>query len=288
MAQTVTIKLTNAGPRLGPFTIKDNFDNVLGTDVSREELKNGIAYSVIDEATVIVICSTGTVELCKNFSIGDFNILEYLDTDFNNKGRSCVWTHLKNPTIYNTYYDYIEPYIIEYPFSYAIQDEILRNVKDHTKVWKYVPTDTTVLEEYSKYELDDAWFNKAVIYNNQQSSGILNLVPKPRRNLSSYLSYPVLNSDSKTITYTKNDNNYQYNTFWNVSKTTSVPNFIRNCESLSLDKVVNQDNMDYSARIRKKETIRAKEVKIRHILDNRGDIKLVSQFVIAPTQISYK
>jgi len=288
MPQTVTIRLTNAGPRLGPFTIKDNFDNIIDSNVSREALKNGIAYSVLDEVTVITICSIGKVELCKNFSIEQFNIVEYMASDFTTRNVSCAWTHLKDPTIYNTYYGVVEPYIIEYPFVYQFQDEILRNVKDHTKVWKYIPLTNTVLKDYSKYELDDAWFNKAIVYNNQQNSGLLELVPKTRNNLSAYMSYPRYKSNSKQIIWTKNDNFYQYNTFWNVTKNPLDSQFIECCESLSIDKQLNQDNMDYGLRTHKKEPLRAKELKIRHILDNRGDIKLVSQFVIAPTQISYK
>lgn len=287
MAQIVVIKLKTAGPRLGPFTIKDNFGNILDMQVSRETLKSGISYSVVDEATVITICSTGRVELCKNFSISAFDVYQYADTIFTDNGVSCVWKHLKDPTIYNTYYGSVEPYILEYPFSYETQDEILRNVKDYTKVYQYLPTEFTVLEEYTKHELDGVWFNKAVLYNGQQSSGILNLVPKPHNNLQAYMSYPQLGPEGKTIIYTKDDNIYQYNSFWNVTVSSVVPQFIKDCESLSIDKQVNQDNMDYSLRTRKKQTIRAKEVKIRHILDNRGDVKLVSQFVLAPTQISY-
>jgi hypothetical protein len=56
---------------------------------------------------------------------------------------------------------------------------------------------------------------------------------------------------------------------------------------MSVDKEINQDNMDYSTRSFRKDTLRAKEVKIRHILDNASDIHLVSQFIIAPAQISY-
>jgi len=288
MPQTVTIRLTNAGPRLGPFTIKDNFDNILATDVSREDLKDGIVYSVADEVTVITICSTGRVKLCKNFSILQFNVIEYMAADFTTRNTACAWTHLKDPTIYNTYYGVVEPYVIEYPFAYEFQDEILRNVKDHTKVWKYIPLTNTVLKDYAKYELDDAWFNKAILYNNQQNSGILELMPKTRNNLSAYMSYPQYNSESKGIKWTKSDNFYQYNTFWNVTVDQTQPQFIEDCESLSIDKQINQDNMDYSVRSRKKEPLRAKELKIRHILDNRGDIKLVSQFIVAPAQISYK
>jgi hypothetical protein len=45
--------------------------------------------------------------------------------------------------------------------------------------------------------------------------------------------------------------------------------------------------MDYGIRSFKKEPLRAKELKIRHVLDNRSDIHIVSQFLIAPAQISY-
>lgn len=288
MAQLVTIKLKTAGPRLGPFNIEDNFGNVIAVDVSRETLKKGITYEVDDNATVIVICSTGKVKMCKNFSIDTFDIFIYRDTKFSNVSNSCVWTHLKNPLIYNTYYGFTEPYIIEYPFSYKYQDEILKNVKDYSRVYKYIDTGNSVLADYSKIELDDVWFNKAVLYNSQQCSGILNLVPKPKHNLKSYMSYPKIMNDRKEILVTKSDNFYQYNSFWNITKTTSELQFIRDCESLSIDKKVNQDNMDYSKRSHNKATLRAKELKIRHILDNRSDVKLVSQFIVAPAQNSYK
>lgn len=288
MAQIVTIKLKNAGPRLGPFSIEDNFGNVLDTNVSREDMKHGVVYSVIDEASVITICSTGTVKVCKSFGIDIFDVYTYADTKFTDNGISCVWTHLKNPSIYNTYYGNTEPYIIEYPFAYQFQDEILRNVKDYTKVYKYVDMKYDVYEDHAKVELDDAWFNKAILYNGQQCSGILNLINKPKNDLSSYMSYPKLNTDSKDIIYTKSDNFYQYNTFWNITKDSLVRQFIPTCESLNIDKVINQDNMDYNKKSHKKATLRAKELKVRHILDNRSDIKLVSQFIITPAQISYK
>ena len=288
MSKIVTLKLKTAGPRMGPFTISDEYGNVLGTNVSREILKEGISYTVVDEASVIKICSTGRVKLCKNFSIGLFDVYEYKDTQFDNKGVSCAWVHLKDPTIYNTFYGVVEPYIIEYPFAYQFHDEILRNVKDYTKVYKYIPTTDTVLADYSKYELDDVWFNKAILYNGQQNSGILNIVPKTRNNLKQYMSFPIYNEDSKSIRVTKNDNFYQYNTFWNVTTAPAVQQFIKDCESLSIDKQINQEVMDYSKRTRKKEPLRAKELKVRHILDNRGDVKMVSQFLLTPVQISYK
>jgi hypothetical protein len=57
---------------------------------------------------------------------------------------------------------------------------------------------------------------------------------------------------------------------------------------MSLDKVVNQVNMDYGKRSFKKEPLRAKDLKVRHILDNDSKVHLVSQFILTPAQISYK
>ncbi len=86
----------------------------------------------------------------------------------------------------------------------------------------------------------------------------------------------------------KSDNFYQYNTFWSLVKNKSLPLFVTTCESMSLDKVVNQVNMDYGKRSFKKEPLRAKDLKVRHILDNDSKVHLVSQFILTPAQISYK
>jgi hypothetical protein len=59
-------------------------------------------------------------------------------------------------------------------------------------------------------------------------------------------------------------------------------------KTLSIDKVVNQVNMDYGKRSFKKEPLRAKDLKVRHILDNSSEAHIVSQFILAPSQISYK
>jgi hypothetical protein len=127
-----------------------------------------------------------------------------------------------------------------------------------------------------------------IIYNGQQCTGLLKLVPKPMNNLAAYNTYPIYNTDSKTITFTKSDSFYQYNTFWSVVINRELPLFNTGCESLSIDKVLNQSNMDYGVRSFQKDTMRAKGVLVRHILDDTSDAHLVSQFIIAPSQISYK
>lgn len=288
MPKSIIIKLTTGGLNVGPFTITDEFNNVIAKDVPAKDVISGVSYMVDDAVTMITLESTGKCKAKKTVSVSTLNPVQLANITYKSVKSACLWRHLKNPVVYNFFYGNVEPYIIEYPFAYSFNDEILQNVKDYTKVYKYFPDPDGVSDDNRKVEIDDAWFNKAVLYNGQQSTGVLELVPKPINNLKDYMKYPVYNADSKTIIYTKSDNFYQYNTFWSLVKNKMEPLFLRTCESLSIDKVVNQANMDYGKRSFKKEPLRAKELRVRHILDNRDDIHLVSQFITAPSQISYK
>jgi hypothetical protein len=288
MSKVVTIKLTKAGSTVGPFTLSTEYGDIIATGVSKKSLIQGMSYSVDDRVNFLIIESTGKCKIKKTFPLEVFSIYQYQDATYTQSSTACLWRHLTNIQLYNSYYGNIEPYIIEYPFAYQYQDEILQNVKDYTKAFEYLSIPDGVFNDNTRIEVDNKWFTHAVLYNGQQSSGLLELVPKPKNNLQAYNKYPIYNTDSKTITYTKSDNFYQYNTFWALQKSPYIPMFFTSCESLSIDKVINQENMDYSTRSFKKATIRAKELKIRHILKDNCTTHLVSQFIISPAQISYK
>jgi len=267
----INIKLLSAPPGSGPFTILDTDRNPLIENVSSEDMENGFAMSVGDDDTTVIVVSSGNCKIEQYVPFEDITTDEWADSDFSQSKTGCVWTHLKNN-----------------PFSYKYHDEILQNVKDYSKVYNYLPAPTGSFDTNRKVQVDNQWFNKAILYNGQQSTGVLNLVPKPENNLSEYLQYPILNTDSKTITYSKTDSFYQYNTFWALQKNDELPLFLTSCKSLSFDKEVNQDNMDYGPRSFKKSTLRAKNLKVRHILDNKSTTHIISQFIVTPSQISYK
>jgi hypothetical protein len=289
MPKAIIIKFKTLGDRIiGPFDITDNLGNVVATNVAKQTLVIGVEYSVNDAVISITVRSKDDCNLSVTTPISFLTIpqINAITLVFVNSG--SLWRHLTNTTLYNTYYGKIQPYIIEYPFAYQYQDEILQSVKDYTKVFKYFNIPSGVFNDNAQIQTDDQYFNKAVLYNGQQCTGLLNLVPKPVNNLQLYNSYPIYNADSKTIIFTKSDNFYQYNTFWSIVKNKSVPLFGTGCQSLSIDKELNQSNMDYGTQSFKKEPLRSKDLKIRHILDNRSDAHLVSQFILAPSQISYK
>jgi len=290
MAKLIIVRLKKAGNRVKLFSVKDNFDNSLIESISKEKLIKGINVTIEDNVQYIKLQVIGKNACNKqiNIPITTITDLQLASWQYEPSNTSSTWTHITKSNIYNFYYGYTSPYIIEYPFAYKFQDEILQNVKDYTKVFYYVPSIGNVFSDVTKVETNDRYFNKAILYNDQQSSGLLELVPKPKNNMKEYLSYPKYNSDSKSIIYTKSDNFYQYNTFWAINENKTLPLFVQTCESLSIDKEINQESMNYKNTSFKKAPLRAKDSKVRHILDNRNDTHLVSQFVIQGTQISYK
>jgi hypothetical protein len=205
------------------------------------------------------------------------------NADFSNQ-KSSVWVHNLVHTSFQRFYGKLEPYVLEYPFAFKAQDEILQSVKDFTTIKEYY-------NENDWYEINDrVYFNKAILWNNQQCSGILNLYPKPKGKMNLYFAYPKYNADSKDIIYTKSDGFFNYNTFWDVIKNANnhIPIWVDSCESKSVDKVLNNDKFDYSNRSHQKTKLRAKELRIRHINDIFDRYKFISKFIIADTQISYK
>ncbi len=286
--KTINIKLLSSAPKAGPFNILDASGNVLKEAVSLDDMVNGFALEVPSGAVTLTFASKGDCEFEKIVQLKDIPSNEWITSEYKQSVTGCIWTHLKNIEIYNYYYGNIEPYIIEYPFSYKLQDEILQNVKDYSKVYRYLPEVVGSFDSNRKVQTDNHWFNKAVLYNGQQSTGVLELVAKPQNNMAAYMQYPILNTDSKTITFTKSDSFYQYNTFWALQIDDQKPLFNSSCRSMSIDKEVNQANMNYTSSSFKKSPLRAKNLKVRHILDNSSTTHIVSQFIITPAQISYK
>ena len=58
MPKTIFVKLTTAGADSGPYTVKTNFNTVLGSGVSKASLLEGISYSVSIDASSIIVTSS--------------------------------------------------------------------------------------------------------------------------------------------------------------------------------------------------------------------------------------
>ncbi len=182
---------------------------------------------------------------------------------------------------FNNFYGSIHPYILEYPYAFNYLDEILQSIQDYSKVLKYSSFRTYV-------ETDQFYFNKFIGWNGQQSTGLLELAMKQANNMFFNKQFPKYNTDSKTVLVSKSGSFYNINTFWDMVKDPYTDIWTPSCVSVSDYKMLNDTNHDYGKRSYHKAPLRSKELKLRWILDDKDDIKIISGFTLASTMQSYK
>lgn len=212
-----------------------------------------------------------------NFYNGDIN---YFDSGIQTDAGFSIWRH-NTALTYGNFYGKQEDYVLEYPVSFMPNEEMIGSISDYTVVLKYTTKDV-----YHEVE-NDVYFNKAIIWNNQQCTGELDLVFKPKNNLAAYRAYPKFKPNSKEILVSKKDNLFSFNQFWNIVKEENKPFFTRPCNIPSLDKIFNV-NLDYTIRSHEKAKMRSNRAKIRLIYNTSDQYKLISKFIITETQKSYE
>ena len=151
MSKTITLKLTLGGRRIGPFTLKDNLGNIIAVDVPKDTLINGVSYVVDDAVTDIQVTSTGLCTSTKTVNVQSaITPVDIANNTFRENDASSLWKHLVDISKYNRYYNGTFPYVIEHAYAFKYNDEILQNVKEYSKVYRYYPDGTGVFNNYVK------------------------------------------------------------------------------------------------------------------------------------------
>lgn len=127
------------------------------------------------------------------------------------KGRG-IWMHNTRTDLYTNYYGKDYPFEIEFISSTGQQVSTMRNIEYLMEAYKYNS------DGQDRHHLLDYNFDKAIVYNSEQISGVLNLVLKPKNNPVDVLNYPVVKPNSIDILYSKEENKYRFNQFWDITK----------------------------------------------------------------------
>ena len=127
-----------------------------------------------------------------------------------------LYIHNANCNDYCNFYGVQHPFEIEFPFNTGQTVTTLRSIE-------------YVLEAYRRdknycvdqFNVLDYNFDQAVIYNNEQVSGYLNLNIFPKNNVVLSEQYPKLNTSnlqSFDILFSKEESKYRFNQFWDITK----------------------------------------------------------------------
>ena len=160
--------------------------------------------------------------------------------------KNTIWRHNERVDAYHRYYGKDYGWEIEYPISTPNNVTTLRNLEYNLEVYKFN-------NNKDAYHVLNDNFDEAVIYNSEQSSGLLELQLEDRKNPFANLQYPQILSDRIKALYSKEENKYRINQFWDITKDRNEDEVMWNTEENGYIKALNPDYLDYNkARLQRK------------------------------------
>jgi hypothetical protein len=123
-----------------------------------------------------------------------------------------VWKHNIRCDSYCNYYGVDYPFEIEFVSATGQMVNSMRSIEYLLEVYKYHN------DCRDKFHVLDENFDQAIIYNSEQVSGVLQLVLKAKNDPLAMLNYPIINPTSISIQFSKEENKYRFNQFWDITK----------------------------------------------------------------------
>ena len=155
-----------------------------------------------------------------------------------------IWIHNRNCQSFCNFYGTDYPFEIEQIINTGQAVNTVRSFEYQLEAYQY--------KENCKDELHvlDGNFDRAVIYNSEQVSGMLRLNISPKNDPQAILGYPKINTSSIDILYSKEENKYRFNQFYDITKNraefTGVARNVWNTADNGYIRTLNSANLDYS------------------------------------------
>lgn len=183
------------GPLLTPINIKDYLEEFSWTISYDPKLKIWLSFH----------------DWHPEWLVPSYNHFLTIKTLGGNEPSSSIWRHNVKTDSFANYYGTNYPWEIEYPIVTPNTITTLRNFEYTLDVYKYYNNG----KDFN--HVLDINFDRAIIYNSEQNSGLLKLNLKPKNNPVALLSYPIVNIDSIDIQFSKEENKFRFNQFYDIT-----------------------------------------------------------------------
>lgn len=180
---------------------------------------------------------------------------------------------------HNNYFGQDKPTIMEYVvLSNPLQEEITNSITVNAAVQEFD-------ENQNDYFLNsDKFFDKVMLYNSYQNTGIISITNK-NTNVKDFFGRSIKNPSSTQAEVERVGGNWHLNNFRNLVIDTKVPMFVTKLSLLSsyyfIDKLVNQDSINYNKPWDKREVLRDKYLIVRFIFDKFANEKITLKIATA-------
>ena len=132
----------------------------------------------------------------------------FLTTQYNG-----AWTHNDTCNYFCNYYGNDYPFEVEFPIIGGQTVSTVRSMEYILECYR-----RSQFNCQDQFHVLDFNFDQAVLYNTEQVSGYLNLNIFPKNNITLSLQYPQVNLNSIDILFSKEENKYRFNQFWDVTR----------------------------------------------------------------------
>lgn len=153
------------------------------------------------------------------------------------------WKHNDRWDSFANYYGVDYPWEVEYPVTTPNSVTTLRSIEYTLDVYKFFNDGKDF-----NHILDEN-FDRAIIHNSEQMSGLLKLKLKGKNNPLELVNYPQATANGINILFSKEENKFRFNQFWDVTKDrgeftgNDIPMWITKCSGY--ERTINPDYVNY-------------------------------------------
>lgn len=123
-----------------------------------------------------------------------------------------IWSHNLVCDSYCNFYGVDYPFEIEFASVTGQQVMTVKNIEYILECYRYSN------QCQDRFHILDYNFDRAIVYNSEQNSGLLRLNLSPKNNPVAALQYPIIGLNYMDILYSKEENKYRFNTFFDLTK----------------------------------------------------------------------
>ena len=155
-----------------------------------------------------------------------------------------LWLHNDTCQNFSNFYGIDYPFEVELLSNTGVTVTTLRSMEYQVEVYQYKENCSDA------YHVLDFNFDRAVVHNSEQVSGLLKLNSNPKNNSAAILTYPRVNVADIDILYSKEENKYRFNQFWDITtdrgEFSATRRHIWNTEPNGYIRTLNPANLDYN------------------------------------------
>lgn len=202
------------------------------------------------------------------------NYNDYFQTGYNtvlDPAEFGTWSHFPFLSSYQVFQGKLYPFIVEYPIASQMVNSQLTHIEYMLDIRKY----------YDKHNYTDVvanGFNKAVIYNTFQNTGLLNLVRQNDDDMYQMTSYPKHNTNSIDILQTEMNGRWTFNYLYNAiaKERAGLPIWKEDCPQIN--KELDNRLLNYSNTY--KDYLRGTNFIVRLINDSESRFKMLLRWAV--------